>query len=62
MITTEYLEAMLQDVAKLHHEFEQKMGIPDDQWPRWYAARMLGQMRNDFGRSPSNPLEYPRHA
>lgn len=27
----------LKDAAKAHHEYEQKMGVPDADWPIWYA-------------------------
>lgn len=62
MMSKGYLRDLLQQAAVAHHEYETKSGKPDANWSQWYAQHMLEQMRNDFGRSPSNPLEYPRHA
>lgn len=56
MMSEGYLRDLLAQAAAAHHVFETESGKPDENWQGWYANHMLRQMRNDFGRSPSNPL------
>lgn len=56
MMTAKYIEAMLKGVAEMHHKFETETGKADDNWPAWYAEKMIRQMHHDFGSAPVNPL------
>ena len=42
------IEAALKGAASSHHEFEKVylMGAPDENWPAYYAAFVLGRLEN----------------
>lgn len=48
MPTIGEIEAALKGAASSHHEFEKVylMGAPDENWPAYYAAFVLGRLEN----------------
>ena len=47
--THDQLAEALAAAASAHHDFEKNAlnGLPDEQWPGWYAAYVLGRL-GDF--------------
>ena len=44
-MTQEELAALLRAAEKAHGPYERTLGHRDDDWPTWYAAYMLEQLR-----------------
>ena len=44
-LTTEELARLLKEAAEAHHDYEQQLGEPDENWPTWYAEFILDQLR-----------------
>ena len=49
-ITREELAQLLRDAEKAHGAYERTLGHRDDDWPAWYAAWMLEDLRRREGR------------
>ncbi len=35
------LARLLSEAAEAHHEYEQRLGRRDEDWPRWYAQYII---------------------
>jgi hypothetical protein len=43
-ITVDQLEALLRNAEAAHGKYEESLGHPDPNWPRWYAEYILDQV------------------
>lgn len=38
------LARLLTEAAEAHHEYEQRLGWRDEDWPRWYAEYIIERL------------------
>ncbi len=38
------LARLLREAAEAHHEYEQRLGRPDEDWPKWYAEYIIDKL------------------
>lgn len=43
-ISKERMTKLLREAAEAHHEYEEKVGERDDDWPAWYAEYIVGKL------------------
>jgi hypothetical protein len=55
MIGRNELTRLLKAAAAAHHEYETKLGQPDDNWPAWYADYIITHRRDEALAARGNP-------
>lgn len=43
-LTKDRLAELLREAAEAHHEYEEKLGERDEDWPAWYAGYVVERL------------------
>ena len=51
LVTRETLEQLLRDAEQAHGAYEATLGLPDDNWPAWYARYIMERLAEAQGKT-----------
>jgi hypothetical protein len=50
------LAQLLREAALAHHTFEAMLGHRDENWPDWYAAHIVAELKSRDAETASHPV------
>jgi hypothetical protein len=56
MVTEDRLRTLLRIAESAHAAYEAETGVPDEDWPTWYASFIVARLREEPGGAATHTL------